>query len=99
MFVSVTHTWGMLHRGPGAAVHEVVRQGKRGLARVMTAGAYDIDVLCAAGCARAVAAGFEYRLAHFALATVKLTHTDRTYLSGIGNFTLNEALVNFRLAW
>lgn len=47
-----------LHRGPGAAVHELVRQGKRALELVKTAGAYDIDVLCAAGCARAVSAGF-----------------------------------------
>ncbi|MCA9877900.1 MAG: CoA transferase subunit A [Thermomicrobiales bacterium] len=47
-----------LHRGPGAAVHELVRQGKRDLELVKTAGAYDIDLLCAAGCARAVAAGF-----------------------------------------
>lgn len=47
-----------LHRGPGAAVHELVRQEKRGLELVKTAGAYDIDLLCAAGCARAVSAGF-----------------------------------------
>ncbi|MFN8675718.1 MAG: CoA-transferase [Thermomicrobiales bacterium] len=47
-----------LHRGPGAAVHEIVRQEKRGLELVKTAGAYDIDLLCAAGCARAVSAGF-----------------------------------------
>jgi glutaconate CoA-transferase subunit A len=47
-----------LHRGPGAAVHEIVRQGKRGLEVVKTAGAYDVDLLCAAGCAAAVSAGF-----------------------------------------
>src|ERR1041384_4863625 len=47
-----------LHRGPGAAVHELVRQGKRDLELVKTAGAYDIDLLCAAGCAGAVSAGF-----------------------------------------
>lgn len=47
-----------LHRGPGAAVHELVRQEKRNLELVKTAGAYDIDLLCAAGCARAVSAGF-----------------------------------------
>ena len=41
-----------LHRGPGAAVHEIVRQGKRGLEIVKTAGAYDVDLLCAAGCVR-----------------------------------------------
>ncbi|MDQ3780366.1 MAG: CoA transferase subunit A [Chloroflexota bacterium] len=47
-----------LHRGPGAAVHEIVRQGKARLEIVKTAGAYDVDLLCAAGCATAVAAGF-----------------------------------------
>ncbi|HEX2282908.1 MAG TPA: CoA-transferase [Thermomicrobiales bacterium] len=47
-----------LHRGPGAAVHEIVRQEKRGLELVKTAGAYDVDLLCAAGCVAAVSAGF-----------------------------------------
>lgn len=47
-----------LHRGPGAAVHELIRQEKRGLEIVKTAGAYDIDLLCAAGCAAAISAGF-----------------------------------------
>lgn len=47
-----------LHRAPGAAVHEIVRQGKTGLEIVKTAGSYDVDLLCAAGSAAAVAAGF-----------------------------------------
>jgi glutaconate CoA-transferase subunit A len=47
-----------LHRGPFAAVHEIVRQGKRGLELVKTAGAYDVDLLCGTGCAAAVSAGF-----------------------------------------
>jgi len=47
-----------LHRGPGAAVHELVRQGKRDLEIVKTAGAYDIDLLAGAGVAAAVAVGF-----------------------------------------
>lgn len=47
-----------LHRGPGAAVHEIVRQGKRGLEIIKTAGAYDVDLLCAARCVAAVSAGF-----------------------------------------
>src|SRR5215207_2916555 len=47
-----------LHRGPGAAVHEIVRQGKCGLEIVKTAGAYDVDLLCASGCVAAVSAGF-----------------------------------------
>ena len=34
-----------LHRGPGAAVHEIVRQEKRGLELVKTAGAYVVDLL------------------------------------------------------
>ncbi len=47
-----------LHRGPCAAVHELVRQGRRGLEIVKTAGAYDVDLLCATGVARAVSAGY-----------------------------------------
>lgn len=47
-----------LHRGPFAAVHEIVRQGKRGLELVKTAGAYDVDLLCGTGCAASVSAGF-----------------------------------------
>ena len=47
-----------LHRGPGAAVHEIVRQGKKGLEIVKTAGAYDVDLLCAAASVAAVSAGF-----------------------------------------
>ena len=47
-----------LHRGPGAAVHELVRQGKRGLEIVKTAGAYDVDLLCGTGVATSVSVGF-----------------------------------------
>jgi glutaconate CoA-transferase subunit A len=47
-----------LHRAPGAVVHEIVRQGKRGLEVVKTAGSYDVDLLCAAGCAAAISAGY-----------------------------------------
>lgn len=47
-----------VHRSPSAAVHELVRQRRRGLNVVKTAGAYDVDLLCAAGCADAVSAGF-----------------------------------------
>jgi glutaconate CoA-transferase subunit A len=47
-----------LHRGPCAAVHEVVRQGRRGLDIVKTAGAYDVDLLAGTGCAASVSAGF-----------------------------------------
>lgn len=50
------------HRAPGAALHELVRQGKRGLTLVKTAGSYDIDLLVGAGAVAKVAvayAGFE----------------------------------------
>jgi glutaconate CoA-transferase subunit A len=47
-----------LHRAPCAAVHELIRQRKRGLELVKTAGSYDIDVLCGAGVARAVSTGY-----------------------------------------
>src|SRR5256885_11789897 len=47
-----------LHRAPVAAVHELIRQRKRGLTLVKTAGAYDVDILCGAGVASAVSAGF-----------------------------------------
>jgi glutaconate CoA-transferase subunit A len=47
-----------LHRGPCAAVHEIVRQRKRGLEIVKTAGAYDVDLLAATGCATSASVGF-----------------------------------------
>lgn len=47
-----------LHRAPAAAVHELIRQRKRGLELVKTAGAYDVDLLCGVGAASIVAAGF-----------------------------------------
>jgi len=47
-----------LHRAPCAAAHELIRQGKRGLELVKTAGAYDVDVLVGAGVAQSVSAGF-----------------------------------------
>jgi len=47
-----------LHRGPSAAVHELIRQGRRGLEIVKTAGAYDVDLLCGTGVAASVSAGF-----------------------------------------
>lgn len=46
------------HRAPGAAVHELLRQGKRDLTLVKTAGAYDVDVLIGAGAARAAVAAY-----------------------------------------
>lgn len=37
------------HRAPGAALHELVRQGKRDLTLVKTAGSYDVDLLAGTG--------------------------------------------------
>lgn len=47
-----------LHRGPCAAVHEIVRQGIGGLEIVKTAGAYDVDLLAATGLATSASVGF-----------------------------------------
>ncbi len=48
----------LLHRGPFALVRELARQGRRDLEIVKTAGAYDVDLLAAAGCLRAASCGF-----------------------------------------
>ena len=48
----------LLHRGPFAFVRELARQQKRDLEIVKTAGAYDVDLLAAAGCLRAASCGF-----------------------------------------
>lgn len=47
-----------LNRAPMAAVMELVRQKKRGLRLVKTAGGMDVDLLCMAGSVAGVAAGF-----------------------------------------
>ena len=57
-----------LNRAPMAAVFEMIRQGKKGLRLVKTAGGLDVDLLCLGGCAVTVDAGFisletEYGLA------------------------------------
>ena len=59
-----------LNRAPMAAVREMIRQGKRKLRLVKTAGGMDIDLLCQAGCVSTVDAGFisyesEFGLAQF----------------------------------
>ena len=59
-----------LNRAPMAAVAEIIRQGKKGLHLVKTAGGMDIDLLCRAGCVSTVDAGFisyesEFGLAQF----------------------------------
>ncbi len=48
----------LLHRAPNAFARELARQGRRDLHLIKTAGAYDVDLLCAAGCVGAVSAGF-----------------------------------------
>ena len=48
----------VLHRTPMAAVREMARQKKKHLKVVKTAGAMDVDLLCAAGCVATVDAGF-----------------------------------------
>lgn len=58
----------VLHRAPMAAVKEIVRQGKRQLKIIKTAGAMDVDMLCMGECVASVDAGFisyetEYSLA------------------------------------
>ncbi len=40
----------LLHRTPAAFVRELARQGRRGLALIKPSPAYDVDLLCAAGC-------------------------------------------------
>ncbi len=47
-----------LHRSPSAFVRELARQGKRNLRLTKTAGAYDIDLLCAAGVVQEVSVGY-----------------------------------------
>lgn len=39
-----------VHRSPSGAVHELIRQRKRDLTLIKTAGGYDVDILCGAGC-------------------------------------------------
>ncbi len=48
----------VLHRSPMALVREIARQNKKNLTIIKTAGAMDVDVLCFAGCVKAVHAGF-----------------------------------------
>ncbi|NLM07674.1 MAG: CoA transferase subunit A [Clostridiales Family XIII bacterium] len=60
----------VLHRAPMAFLREIVRQGKKGLRVVKTAGGHDVDLLCAGGCVSVVDAGFisyetEYGLASY----------------------------------
>lgn len=58
----------VLHRTPMAAVREITRQNKKNLKIVKTAGALDIDLLCAMGCVDSVDAGFVSYETKFGLA-------------------------------
>lgn len=58
----------VLHRAPMAVIREMIRQKKRQLRIIKTAGAMDVDMLCMGGCVSSVDAGFisyetEYSLA------------------------------------
>ncbi len=72
------------HRAPVAAVHEIVRQGKRDLEVVKTAGAYDIDLLAGTGCVSRVSAGFVGFESLFGMAPNYRRAVER------GNVTVNE---------
>ncbi len=58
----------VMHRCPSEAVRELVRQNKKNLHIVKTAGAYDVDYLCAKGAVRKVSAGFISYETQFGLA-------------------------------
>lgn len=47
----------LLHRTPAAFVREMARQGRRNLELVKPSPAYDLDLLCAAGCVSRSTAG------------------------------------------
>ncbi|MEM1484472.1 CoA-transferase [Oscillospiraceae bacterium PP1C4] len=59
----------VLHRAPMAMMRELARQRKKELRLVKTAGAMDIDLLCLAGCAFSVDAGFISYESEFGLAS------------------------------
>lgn len=65
----VTIGGNVLHRAPMAACREIVRQNKKNLKIVKTAGGHDVDILCAAGCVQSVDAGFISYETEFGLAT------------------------------
>lgn len=59
----------VLHRAPMAFVRELIRQNKRELNVVKTAGAHEIDLLCAADAIDSVSAGFVSYETKYGLAT------------------------------
>ena len=65
---SVAMGGSLLHRGPFALARELARQGRRNLEFVKASPAYDVDLLCAAGCLSIVQAGVVTFEAEFGLA-------------------------------
>ena len=65
---SVAFGGSLLHRGPSALTRELGRQGRRALTFVKPSAAYDVDLLCAAGCLRTVYAGIVVMEGGFGLA-------------------------------
>lgn len=59
----------VLHRAPMAMARELVRQEKKGLRLVKTAGAMEVDMLCLGGCVSSVDAGFISYETEFGLAS------------------------------
>ncbi len=58
----------LLHRSPSALSRELARRGRRGLTFVKPSAAYDVDLLCAAGCLDTVYAGIVVMEGGFGLA-------------------------------
>lgn len=58
----------LLHRTPAAFVRELARQGRRDLELVKPSPAYDLDLLCAAGCVSRSNAGIVTFEANFGMA-------------------------------
>jgi glutaconate CoA-transferase subunit A len=65
---SITIGGTLLHRTPAAFVRELARQGRRDLELVKPSPAYDIDLLCAAGCLSRSNAGIGTFEANFGMA-------------------------------
>jgi len=65
---SITVGGTLLHRTPAAFVRELARQGRRNLELVKPSPAYDVDLLCAAGCLARSNTGIVTFEAHFGMA-------------------------------
>src|SRR5918912_3933015 len=65
---SVAFGGSLLHRSPSALTRELARQRRRGLTFVKPSAAYDVDLLCAAGCLDTVYVGIVVMEGGFGLA-------------------------------